>query len=85
MTVYYGENDYLTYAPRKRNGTEKKSSVLDNNRFWPHATQAVPAKKGSTMFTIKSLKSKTQYFYRILIENDQGKIWSFSTKTFSTR
>ncbi|MBI9019473.1 MAG: DUF3472 domain-containing protein [Phycisphaerae bacterium] len=41
--------------------------------------------KRQTLVTIPELKSGTPYFCRILIENDQGKIWSAETCKFQTK
>ena len=83
--VYYGETDYLTYAPRKRNGTEKKNSVLAGDRFWPSLKEAGPVKNGTTSVKITGLKPGTKYYYRVLVLNDEGKVWNFETHSFTTK
>ena len=83
--VCYGERDYLTFAPRKRHGTERGSSVLDGDRAWPESVALGDVKPGKNTVEIPNLKPGTQYFYRVLIMNDEGKMWSFETHTFKTR
>ena len=83
--VYYGESDYLTYAPRKRDGTEKKNSVLNGNRFWPHSQTLTKVVSGKNRLELNKLKPATRYYYRILLTNDQGKVWNFETHSFMTK
>jgi hypothetical protein len=83
-TVYYGQSDFLTYAPRKRAGVESRSSVLDGDRFWPQQSKAVPATTGKNALSISGLKPGSTYFYRILVHNEQGKMWTLTTGTFNT-
>jgi len=82
--VYYGEKDYLTYAPRKIHGTEKKSSVLTDGNTWSESKQMGEVGKGGNSVKLDHLKPGTTYHYRVLVTNEQGKMWTFETHTFKT-
>jgi hypothetical protein len=83
--VYYGQKDCLTFAPRKKHGTERKHSTLRDDGVWPHSRQLSSAKTGMNSLALTNLKPGTKYFYRILVVNDQGKTWSFETHSFTTK
>lgn len=84
-TVYYGEQDYLTYAPRKLHGTERKSSVLEGDKTWPEFKEVGAVKAGKNTVVLSNLKPATTYHYRVLVTNDQGKMWTFETHSFTTK
>lgn len=89
VEIYYGESDCLTFAKRKLHGTERNSAVSQStqadNRSWSHSSQAVPLKDGNNMVILDSLKPATKYYYRALITNDEGKLWTFETQSFRTK
>ncbi len=83
--IYYGEKDCLTYAPRKRHGTERKSSVLEEANTWPEFKNLNSVKARTTSITLTGLKPATKYYYRVLVNNDQGRMWTLETYSFTTR
>lgn len=89
VEIYYGETDCLTFARRKLHGTERNSEVSQStqadNRSWSHSTEAKPLTDGDTQVTLTELKPSTTYYYRALITNDEGKLWTFQTHSFRTK
>ncbi|WP_231615999.1 DUF3472 domain-containing protein [Novipirellula artificiosorum] len=89
VEVYYGESDCMTFAKRKLHGTERNSAVSKSTqadkRSWSHSNHAVPLKDGKNQVILKDLKPETTYYYRALIMNDEGKLWTFKTKSFRTK
>lgn len=87
--IYYGESDCLTFAKRKLHGTERNSVVSQstqaNNRSWSHSLQIGSLHEGTNHATLTGLKPKTNYFYRVLVTNDEGQVWAFKSKMFRTR
>lgn len=79
--IYYGEKNYLTFAPRKLHGTEKKSSIIKESGTWPNSISLKSLTKGQNKVEIKNLKHGIKYWFRILIINDKGRQWSH--KSFS--
>lgn len=89
VMIYYGESDCLTFAKRKLHGTERNSDVSKStqasNRSWSNSTQDVDLKDGINQVVLTGLKPKTTYYFRALITNDDGKIWTFETHSFRTK
>ncbi|MEM9366396.1 MAG: hypothetical protein AAGD07_10395 [Planctomycetota bacterium] len=89
VQIHYGVTDCLTFAKRKLHATERHSIVSQStqadDRAWENCTQAFPLRDGKNEFTLSGLQPGTAYFYRVLITNDQGKLWSFSTERFNTK
>lgn len=87
--VYYGETDCLTFAKRTLHGTERKSAVSkstqSDDRSWRHHIAIESVQGGNNEVTLANLKPGTTYHYRVLVTNDEGKVWSFDTHTFQTR
>jgi len=83
--VYYGEKDCLTYAPRKLHGTERKSSVLTKNNVWPKLVNMGRVKNGLNTVVLSGLKPSTKYYFRVLVNNDQGRTWTLETHSFTTK
>lgn len=87
--IYYGEVDCLTFAPRSLHGTERNSQVSQStqkaDRSWSHSHQINSLHNGSNLVTLTGLKPGSTYYYRILITNSEGKMWTFNTETFETR
>lgn len=77
-TVYYGPEDCLTF---NRDLGYKEAGT----RTWASHLPPVPVSSGDTVFPLTSLQPKTRYFVRILIENDEGKVWTFETDRFETQ
>lgn len=89
VEVYYGQSDCLTFAKRKLHGTEGKSVVSQStqadDRSWTHRSPPVPMARGNSHVILAGLKPATTYFYRALIVNDEGKLWTFQTESFRTK
>ena len=87
--VFYGESDCLTFAKRKLHGTERNSTVSQStqaqDRSWSHNTRAVALKDGVNQLTLAELDAETTYYFRILITNEEGRMWSYSTGSFRTQ
>ena len=88
-TVYYGTTDCLTFAKRKLHGTERNSKVSastqQTGRSWAHSIEIDSIRDGINSVKLKGLSPKTKYYYRVLISNDEGKIWTFKTHSFRTQ
>lgn len=82
--VYYGTKDCLTFAPRKKSGTEKKHSTLKQDHIWQHVKKVEVLKSGSNLVELTDLKPGTQYYYRTLVLNEYGKMWAFESGSFRT-
>ena len=88
-TIYYGPSDCLTFAKRKLHGTERNSAVSqstqDNDRAWANTSKPLAVKRGDNQLRLEKLTPNTNYFYRVLVTNREGKVWSFTTGKFHTR
>ncbi|WP_298774496.1 hypothetical protein [uncultured Shewanella sp.] len=51
---------------------------------WQNVVEIDAVQSGSIRYSLQNLTPDTAYFYRIYIENDAGKTWSFDTETFNT-
>lgn len=83
--VYYGLKDCITFAPRKKSGTERKHSTLKVDRIWQDSQEVASVKNGLNKVVLENLKSNKEYYYRVLIHNDQGKMWQFESGSFTTK
>ncbi|WP_146537439.1 DUF3472 domain-containing protein [Rubripirellula reticaptiva] len=87
--IYYSETDCLTFAKRKLHGTERNSAVSKSTqgdeRSWQQSVSIHPINNGNNSVALTNLKPKTTYYCRVLITNDEGKVWSFNTLTFRTK
>jgi hypothetical protein len=87
--IYYGESDCLTFAKRELHGTERNSAVSKStqadDRSWSHSTEINSLKDGSNQSRLVGLKPDTTYYYRVLVTNDEGQVWTFKTQTFRTK
>ena len=52
---------------------------------WQKSSNAGSIENGNNTVTITGLKPATEYYCRVLLENDQGKIWSMDTCRFETK
>lgn len=86
--LYYGEIDCLTFARRKLHGTERNSAVSQStqvaDRSWQHSADIKRVQTGSNPVTLKNLTPGKTYHYRMLVINDQGKMWDLASHQFST-
>lgn len=86
--VYYGENDCLTFVKRELHGTERNSAISQStqasDRSWSNQRKINSLKDGKNQIKLFGLKPNTNYFFRILVTNDAGQVWSFQTLTFRT-
>lgn len=86
--VWYGEVDAITFAPRKFHGTERgraSEKLFGKGRVWDASTDARDLAMGDNRFRLKNLKPDTKYFYRILVENQEGKCWAAQSGSFKAR
>lgn len=86
--VWYGEVDAITFAPRKFHGTERgraSEKLFGKGRVWDASTDAQDLAMGDNRFRLKNLKPDTKYFYRILVENQEGKCWAAQSGSFKAR
>ena len=86
--LWYGEVDAMTFAPRKLHGTERgraSEELFSKDRMWTASTAALDVSKGENRFQIKNLKAGTKYYFRLFVENKQGKCWAFKSGSFTTR
>lgn len=87
-TVYYGPKDCVTFIPRELHGTERKglsSAFLASDRTWQSATRPTAVSNGVNEFSLTELQAGQTYYYRVLVIDDDGKVWSDETETFATR
>lgn len=86
--LYDGEHDCLTFAKRKLHGTERNSAVSQStqadDRSWAKQAEIASLKDGSNQIIIKELNPDTTYYYRVLVTNDEGRVWTFDTHQFKT-
>lgn len=86
--VYFGKTDCLTFAKRSLHGTERGSAVSQStqaeDRSWSSKVGIETLKDGSNQVSIKGLVPGSTYFYRVLVTNSEGKLWTFSTGSFRT-
>ena len=86
--IYYGEKDCLTFAKRELHATERGSAVSRStqaeDRSWSKQVSIASLKDGKNRITITGLKPGTTWFYRILVTNDEGKLWTFETHNCRT-
>ena len=84
--VHYGVSDALTFSPRKLHGTEKNSDLSKavNSLVWKEVVKVANARTGKNRVVISKLKPGTVYYYRVLMENAESRIWNDKTLTFET-
>ena len=86
--VHYGQEDCLTFAPRELHATERGSSVSRSlqaeGRCWSKRFSIAHLQDGSNSITITGLNPGTTWFYRVLVTNNEGKLWMFKTCSFRT-
>ena len=86
--IYYGEKDCLTFAKRELHATERGSAVSRStqaeDRSWSKQVSIASLKDGKNRITITGLKPGTTWFYRIVVTNDEGKLWTFETHNCRT-
>jgi hypothetical protein len=75
--IYCGSKDYITFAPRKLHGTEKKSNVLKESGTWEKAIEVKSVVNGENKVRVDGLTG--EMFYRILIINDYGRLWEMKS------
>lgn len=86
--VYYGTTDCLTFARRALHDTERRSEVSQStqadDRSWTNSARINTLKDGINSATLSGLKSGTTYYFRVLVTNRNGRLWSFDTGSFET-
>jgi hypothetical protein len=86
-TLYYGPVDCLTFVNRKLHNTEKKGASRDQfagDRTWRFQTAPVEVNNSTAVFLLDQLSPGRTYFFRVLVEGQQGKSWAFETRQFKT-
>lgn len=86
--VWYGEVDAITFAPRKFHGTERgraSEKLFAKGRVWETSTDAQALVMGGNRFRLKNLKPDTKYYYRMLVENQEGKCWAARSGSFKAQ
>ncbi len=83
-TIYYGEEDQLTFAPRKAHGTESKTLIENSDTTWTES-KSIAAVDGINVVKLTGLKRKTTYYFRILVVNKEGKQWNAKTVSYTTK
>ena len=86
--VWYGEVDAITFAPRKFHGTERgraSEKLFGKGRVWETSTDAQALVMGGNRFRLKNLKPDTKYYYRMLVENQEGKCWAARSGSFKAQ
>jgi len=86
--VYYGTADCLTFAKRKLHATERRSKVSKStqavDRSWAHEAEITSLRDGSNHVVLKGLEPGTTYYYRVLVTNNESRMWTFETRRFKT-
>lgn len=89
VTLYYGEVDCLTFAPRELHATERNSAISQagqsDERTWSHRSQPQAAADGDNLIRITGLSPGKTYYYRALVTNAQGQIWMFDSHSLQTK
>lgn len=87
-TLHYGVDDCVTFVSRKLHGTEKRglsSELLSRERTWSKSTQPMPIENGTNRFSLTDLNPGTTYYYRVLVVDDDGKMWADRSGSFATK
>jgi len=85
--LYYDTKDCISFLPRKFHGTERKgisAKLYTKDRTWQNSTASQGIKTGKQEFSLRDLKPKTKYFYRLFITNTTGQLWSEEAGSFTT-
>lgn len=84
--VYFGTRDALTFAPRDLHGTERKSELSQavQSSSWESGVEVKSVTTGVNRVELSGLKPGTEYFYRVLVNNDRSRIWSDPSTAFTT-
>ena len=85
-TVFFGESDALTFAPRKLHGTERKSELSHavNAATWSNAVELSSVKQGANQVVLEGLEPDRTYLVRILVDSRVSRVWSSRTFRFRT-
>lgn len=87
--LYYGPIDCLTFAKRELHGTERNSEASKagqaDERTWSEEEELPPLRDGVQKVTLQGLERGKNYFYRLSVENQEGKVWGFQSGSFQTK
>ena len=86
--VWDGEVTVMPFAQRKLQGTERgraSEKLFGKGRVWDAATDTQDLVMGDNRFRLENLKPDTNYYYRILVENQEGKCWAAQSGSFKAR
>jgi hypothetical protein len=88
-TLYYGPRDCLSFAPRELHATERKSKVSRatqaSDRSWPFAQEIPKLRTGTNIIELGDLEAGKSYYFRLLVRNDEGQVWSPTAHRIDTR
>ena len=84
--LYHGKRDALTFAPRQLHGTERKSELSQavNSMSWEEVTELRNVKVGVNRVTIENLVPDTKYYFRVLTDTSDSRVWNGQSLTFGT-
>ena len=84
--IYFGTSNSLTFAPRELHGTEKKSELSKavKDSSWQEMVELDSVQQGVNQAVLKDLKPETTYYYRVLTNNAESRVWSDKTFQFTT-
>ena len=86
--VWDGEVTVMPFAQRKLQGTERgraSEKLFGKGRVWDAATDTQDLVMGDNRFRLENLKPDTNYYYRILVEKQEGKCWAAQSGSFKAR
>lgn len=84
--LYHGRRDALTFAPRELHGTERKSELSQavNAMSWEKVTEIKKVTLGVNQVTIRDLDPGTEYYFRVLTDTSESRVWNGQSLTFTT-
>ena len=84
--VYFGTRDALTFAPRELHGTERNSELSQavQSSSWESGVVVESVAIGVNRVELPDLKPGTEYYGRILVNNNVSRIWSDPSFSFTT-
>ncbi|MFT7173049.1 MAG: hypothetical protein ACI9NQ_001269 [Paracoccaceae bacterium] len=86
--LWFGEIDAITFVPREMHSTERgrdSEKLFSKDRVWSHQATVKNIRKGENIIELDGLKPGTKYFHRLLVKNEEGKIWAKESGSFSTK
>ena len=75
LSVYYGIADHVTFG---------HDVCIGDGRCWPEVRELADMPVGTAEVELSGRSADTRYFYRVLADNDRGRVWSWETGSFTT-